>query len=150
MEKCPGDGQALVHAAREASDGRIHAAAEVGPFQSFRDHRIAVLQTVEACVELQVLSYREVGIEIAGMGNEADVASHFHRMIGSGSTFIKKFAGARLHQGGGDVEERGFPGAVTAEEKQDLAGGQTKIDLSEGRETAKTLGQLTSFKGRVG
>jgi hypothetical protein len=48
------------------------------------------------------------------------------------------------------MEESGFSCAVSAKEEQHLAGGQAEIDFSKGRETAKTLGQLTSFEGRVG
>ena len=75
------------------------------------------------------------------MRDQAYLASHPGRVLRCKPTTIEELARAGSHQSGRNVEERGFAGAVTAEENENFSRAETKRDVAEGGKAAEAFGE---------
>ena len=140
------DGEPLMHSPRKAPHRRVGSCQKIGATHCLFDHRIDVGETVQARVESEVLSHREIRIEKTGVRDEADAASNL--FVGGGvlGSAVDQPTLGGFHQGRGKVEKSCFSGAIPAEEGQHLAGGDAQVEPEYGGEATEALGDPSSLE----
>ncbi len=133
-------------AARERRDAHAGSVGEVDAFDEFR----AGGQAVQVGPQSQGLAHREVVGEAGLLADHGDGAGEFAAVLpGVAAEDVDGARGgaAQPHRG---LDGGGLPGAVGAEEREELAGGDGEGDAVDGGEGPVAAGEVADLDGGAG
>ena len=134
VDEDAGEGDALLHPAREALDEVVFAPGHIGEGEHVGDGFIplALGEAVGCAKEVEVFKDAHLPIHGEMIGHIADLASHVVAVLHDVPPEHADAAGLRLEQGGEDFECGGLARAIRPHEAVDALAGDGEGDVGDG------------------
>ena len=140
--------KALLHPARERAHAGIGNVGQSDPAEPLLGRRARVGDRIKLGVEFEILARGQIRVEETLMRHQADSAPIARGEPARVLSEDQRVAGARCFEPGNDSQQRGFPGAVAADDKRARARQQPQFHVAQhGRQTV-SLCQAASLDDR--